>query len=100
MGLINTDLEDKLGSLPDAVATALLKWRKCTLERERVEAVLYLQYRAGIEKRTTDEIKALVRQDGGRYQAVLDEAIAESDYTRIHEGLLAAKKEASMRTAF
>jgi hypothetical protein len=100
LSYLKTDLEESLEQLPDKVASSLLKWRKATLERERIEAILYLQYKAGVEKRTQDEIKALVRQDGGRYQSVLDEAVAESEHTRLNERLMCAKKEASMRTAF
>ena len=70
-----------------------------TLEREKCEALLFLKFRAG-EKRTVDEIKALVRSDGGRYQAVLNELTAESEYTRLYERLLAAKRRASLRTAY
>jgi len=39
-------------------------------------------------------------KDCDKDQAVLNEITAESDYTRIYERLLAAKRRASLRTAF
>lgn len=100
-GSQNEGLEQQLEELPDIVADALLKWRTATLEREKTEALLYLRFRAGgEEKRTTEEIKALVRSDDGRYSAVLEESKAESDYERVKERLLCKKKLSDLRTAF
>ncbi len=96
----NAQIETDLSEGPDLVATALLKWRRATLEREKIEGVLYAKLKAGEEKRTSEEIKALVRADGGRYAATLIEIQAESDYVRLNERLMAAKKMAGLRTAF
>lgn len=96
----NAEIEHDLSTLPDLVADALQAWRIATLEREKIEGLLYLQFKGGEEKRTTDELKALVRSDGGRYMAVLAELKAEANYTRLLEKLYSSKKAASLRTAF
>jgi hypothetical protein len=94
------NLEEILSELPEIVADKLQDWRMKTLERERVEAILYLKFKGDGEKRTQDELKAMVKEDGGRYQAVLNEIKAESAYNLVYERLLCAKKKASLRTAF
>jgi len=99
-GAGNAQTEKDLSEGPDLVADSLFKWRKATIEREKTDALLFLQFKADGEKRTGDEIKAMVRADGGHYKAALDEAIAESEYTRLLERLYSAKKAASLRTAF
>lgn len=83
------------------MADALLKWRKAELERQKVEALKYMQYKhVGAEKRTVSEIEALVHSDEDRYQAKLAEALAESEYTRLLEKLYATKRLLGSRTAF
>jgi hypothetical protein len=99
--MANLSLEEDLDKLPDIVATKLLDWRKATLLREKEEALLYMEFKAsGKEKRTVNEIEALVHSSDRRFNAVLKEATAESDYIRHHERLLAKKKLADLRTAF
>ena len=93
-------LEAALEKLPDQVADALQRWRRATLDREKVEALLYLQFRGGEFKRTADEIKSMVRSDGGRYEACMKEAMAESEYTRLDQRLMSWKRLASLRTAY
>jgi predicted Zn-dependent peptidase len=90
-------LEDTLDRLPDEIADALSEWRIATLEREKTEALLLLSYKAKNPERTAQEIKALVMADPGRYEVALKEATAEAEYTRLSEGLMAAKKKASLR---
>lgn len=101
-GSRNEDLEKNLELLPDQVSDALLAWRTATLNREKTEALLYLRFRADTQgiKRTSDEIKSMVRSDDGRYKAVLDEVMAESNYVRLNERLLSFKKLSALRTAF
>ncbi len=99
-GQINESLETILSQYPDKVALGLFNWRKATLEREKTEALLYTEFKAGEGKRTADEIKALVRSHDDRYKAVLAEIKAEARYTQLNETLLSAKKQAAMRTAF
>lgn len=94
------NLEELLSELPDRVSSALENWRMKTLLREKCEAMLYLKFKGGGEKRTSEEIKAMVRDDGGRYEAVLEEIKAESAYNLANETLMCAKKKASLRTAF
>jgi hypothetical protein len=98
--VIQSTIEIQLDKLPDLVAQALEVWRMATLEREKTEALLYLQFKGKGDKRTADELKAMVRSDSSRYEAVLKEIRAESDYTRLYERLLSFKKQASLRTAF
>lgn len=96
---VRSDLEQALEDLPDQVAAALRKWREMTLEREKVEAILYIKFR-GEDRRTSDEVKALVKSDSERYKAVVAEFTAESEYTQLYERLLSFKRLASHREAF
>jgi len=45
-------------------------------------------------------LKAMVENDMGIYQLSLDCVTAESEYTRLMEKLMAAKRLASLRSAF
>jgi len=53
-------LDNDLGTLPDLVSDALYKWRQLTAERERVEALLYIQFKTHDTDRSATEIKALI----------------------------------------
>lgn len=97
---MNLDLDEALNNLPDDVADALEKWRTATLEREKVEALLYISCRGRSDKITISEIKSIINSDERRYAAVLEEIKAEATYTRLYERLLSMKKRASLRTAF
>lgn len=96
----NHGIEENLGELPDQVADALERWRLSSLEREKLEALLYLRFKGGEGKKTSDEIKAMVRSDGERYTACLTELKAEANHQRLYERLLSFKRLASLRTAF
>lgn len=96
----NVDLEALLDILPDQVADALEAWRVATLDRERCEALLYAALKGADDGKTATEIKASINSDPARYSAVLEEIKAESNYTRLYEKLLSAKRRASLRTAF
>jgi hypothetical protein len=96
----NAGIEKTLEDFPDIVAQALLRWRKSTLDREKVEAMLYLKFKAESGDRTATELRALINNSDERYEAVLQEISFESVYNAKNETLLAAKKLASLRTAF
>lgn len=98
--MANDDLVEQLSNLPEIVSQCLLNWRKATLDRERVEAKLYLQFKAEGAEKTATELKAMINDSDERYQAVLTEISFESVYNAKNEGLLAAKKLASLRTAY
>jgi hypothetical protein len=99
-GSQNAGLEQSLDQLPDLVADALQAWRLASLEREKLEALLYLRFKGGEGKKTSDEIKAMVRSDGERYTKCLAELLAETNYQRLLERLYSVKKLAALRTAF
>lgn len=99
-GVTNQKLIETLEKGADEVADSLLAWKKASLEREKIEAHLLLRYKAEDQKLNMDQIKALVKVNDERYQACLREAVAESDYQRIYERLLSAKKIASFYTAY
>lgn len=99
-GQQNIQLEEALEKLPEIVSQCLLNWRKATLDRERIEATLYLVFRGDNPERTATELKALINKSDERYEAVLAEISFESIYNAKNETLLAAKKLASLRTAF
>lgn len=97
---MNSDLENALEILPEQVSRALLNWRKATLDREKLEGLLYIRLKAENADRTATELKALINSDQGRYEAVLAEISFESVFKLKEESLMAKKKEASLRTAF
>lgn len=97
---LTSEIEKDLTELPDKVADALEVWRVATLDREKVESLLYAEFKATGEKRTAEEIKNMVRGHDNRYNASLKEIEAEVEYNRRYEKLLSAKKRASLRTAF
>jgi secreted Zn-dependent insulinase-like peptidase len=100
MGLGNQDIDNALETLPDLVAEELMKWRIATLEREKVEALLYARFKGEDKERTATEIKALIHANGMRYAAVLEEIKSEAGYERIYEKLMSSKKRADLRNAF
>lgn len=99
-GSNNQDLEQSLADLPDKVADALKDWRIATLERERCEALLYAEFKGQDKERTATEIKALIHASNNRYQSVMREIKAESEYNRLYERLMALKKRCYLRTAY
>ncbi len=92
-------LEHLLESLPDECADALMKWREKTLDRERVEALLYSKFKGEDPERNSATLKAMINSNSERYEAVLEELKAEAEYTRVYEKLLGVKKKASLRVA-
>lgn len=94
------NLEHQLESLPDIVAKSLLDWRVATLDREKIEALLYARFKGLNDDLKASDLKSMINADPERYQAVLNEIKAESEYQRLYEKLLGAKKLASLRTAF
>ena len=96
----NEDLESSLELLPDKVADVLLEWRKATLEREKTEALLFVEFKANEEEKSSTEIKALINSSPERYAKVMEEIKAEVEYNRWYEKLLSVKKRASLRTSY
>lgn len=96
----NQDVEQGLNELPDQVAAALEAWKTKTLECEKCEALLYLEFRAINDGKTATDIKAMVNASEIRFQAVLSELQSEAAYTRLYEKLMSVKKLASLRTAY
>lgn len=99
-GSRNLQLESDLETLPDDVAISLIAWRTASLDREKLEAALYLRHKNEAEKRTVNEIEALIHLDETRYKAKLKEAVAEAEYHKLYERLMAAKRLSALRTAF
>ena len=96
----NMDIESDLDQLPDKVAEALQLWRVATLNREKMEAVLYAGFKGNDPNRSATEIKACINASDSRYNSVLEEIKCECEYQRLYEKLLSAKKRASLRVAF
>lgn len=100
----NEDLERDLERGPDAVAKALIVWRKATHEKKKQEALLYARLKGeaaleGKELSTTD-LKHLINSNGDLYQFILAEIEAEAEYERVYEKHLSNKKRADIRKAF
>lgn len=93
------ELEKALIDLPDEVADALLVWRTATLNREREEALLHAKLRARDIEMPAAQLKALINANDTRYEFVLIEIKAESEYNRKYEKLMGAKKIAALRVA-
>jgi len=96
----NAEIEEILESYPDLCADAMERWKVAELECQKIEALRYLEYKASGNKKTSDELKAMVRVDPGVYQASLAEIQAEVEYNRLYEKLMSAKKISSLRTAY
>lgn len=98
----NVDIEAALDELPDKVADALFRFKEASLERERIysKSFLEIKARSAGEKVTVAEMDATIKSDDHYHQACLDEITAEAEWTRVNEKLMAAKKQAAMRTAF
>lgn len=93
------NLDEILDKAPDQVADALEDWRMKTLQREKAEALLYLEFKAKETKLTADEVKSHVRSSQGYFDAKLAELKAEAKHQRLYERLLSAKHRARMRVA-
>lgn len=93
-------VEQDLSELPDRVADAQRAWKTKEQEVKHEAARLFLSFKAKGLERTGMELKAMVQSDPGYYQLCLDAVVAESEFTRLNEKLLASKKLASMRAAF
>jgi hypothetical protein len=104
MPISNAEIEKQLEELPDKVADALLVWRKCTIERETVEARLFVEKKkfalSGGGPAGDDYIKSLVRSEDSRRDACECEAAAEAMHQRLYERLMGAKRSAAVRAAF
>lgn len=102
--LTNIQIEEALEKLPDEVADALLVWRRATIERETVEARLFVEKKryamSGGGPSGDDFIKALVRCEDSRKIACECEAAGEAIWSRKYERLLGLKRASAIRTAF
>lgn len=100
--LTNAQINDILVEYPDKVADAEREFKTARLERERVEGITYFRLKAETagQKVTEKWLENKVRVDDEVHQAKLDEIVKESEYNRLYERLLSAKKLAALRTAF
>ena len=94
------NIEELLSELPEKVAIALQVWRLRTLERKRIEAVLYLRHKGEDPKMTKDEINAHIELDAERHQKMLEEIMAETKYKELSDEQMAVKKKASIRVQY
>lgn len=95
-------VEEELRELPDRVADAQKFWKSKEAELKHSRARVYLDFKAKLvgSDPTQGDLKAMVENDMGIYKLSLECVTAESEYTRLMEKLMAAKRLASMRTAF
>lgn len=100
--MTDAEIVEAMEKLPDIVADALYNFKVAGLEKERLHAKTFLEFRArsaGV-KTSVAEIEALVTADLDCYKAALNEIEKESEYVKYNERLMAAKKMAAMRSAF
>ncbi len=93
-------IESIMESLPDAIETALVDWKKAVIERKSLSAILYLKFKEQDRARTATEIRALVESSPEWKAASLKEAVAEGHHSGLYEKLMTLKKIESKRAAF
>lgn len=95
-------IEEELESLPDRVADALREWRTKEAQKRHTAAGLLMSFKAKTAELglTMTELKAMVDHDAEYYKLCLECVTTESEYVRLNERLMAAKKAASLRTSF
>lgn len=100
--MTNAEIEAAMETLPDIVADALYNFKTSGIDKERLCAKTFLEFKARSagEKITVAEIEAMVKADVDCYKAALKEVEMESTYVKFNERLMAAKKMASMRASF
>ena len=100
--MTDSEIIEVIGKYPDLVADAEKAWKIAKLERERSEALSYFRLKAQTadEKVTEKWLENKVRTDEEVHKAKLDEIVKESEYNRLYEKLMSAKKMASLRAAF
>lgn len=100
--MTNAEIEAAMETLPDIVGDALYNFKAAIIDKERLCAKTFLEFKARSagEKITVAEIEAMVKADVDCYKAALNEVSWESEYTKWNEKLMAAKKMASLRSAF
>lgn len=93
---------DDLNTLPDRVADAQMAWKAKEAELKHERARVYLSYKAKLAGTdpTQGDLRAMVENDENIYRLALECVTAESEFTRLMEKLMAAKRMAAMRTAF
>jgi hypothetical protein len=102
LGRPSPDIEGDLETLPDMVADALRLFREKTAIKKHKAAHLLLTFKAkhASQGLTMTELKAMVNADLDYFKICMEEVTSESEYVRLSEKLMAAKKQASLRTAF
>lgn len=100
--MTNAEIEAAMETLPDVVGDALYNFKSAIIDKERLCAKTFLEFKARSagEKITVAEIEAMVKADVDCYKAALHEVERESEYVKWNEKLMAAKKLASLRSAF
>jgi hypothetical protein len=94
------DLEEALATLPDRVADALLIWRTATAAKKKLVGDLFVKMKSVHSDMSSTEIKTRISASKELFEAEMKEVSAEAEHTRLNERLMAAKKLASLRTAF
>lgn len=94
------NIEETLLDLPDRIKKSLMDWEEAILKLEEKEAKLFLQFKEEDPSRLPSEIKARIALDKERHDLRMAESTAKADYKATYETLMAAKRRASLRTAF
>lgn len=96
----NIDIEKALNELPDLLSQALEDWRLASLNLERYEAILAAKIRGSNPGIKSVEVKDKINADEQWYNLNIEVIKKESYHNLLENRLLAAKKMASLRTAF
>lgn len=94
------NIEELLSELPEKVSLALKEWRIKTIEKKRIEAVLYLKYKLEIPGITKDGINAHTELNPEHHEKVVEEINAEVKYKELSDEQMAVKKKAGLRIQY
>jgi hypothetical protein len=103
MEMTNVEINKILTEYPDIVSEAETAWKMSILELERIEAKTYFSIKTNTapgEKVTEKMLENMVTTNDEVYKARLYSVTKESEYNRLYEKLMCAKKMASLRSAF
>jgi hypothetical protein len=94
------NIEETLLELPERIQKALMNWEEAILKLEEKEAKLFLEFKEEDPSRLPGEIKARIALNKERHDLRMMESTAKANYKAVYETLMAAKRRASLRTAF
>lgn len=100
--MTDAEILDILDTYPDRVADAKAAAGKASLIKDMTYSKVYLDLKAknvGGDRLTASDLAAMVKSSTIFYEAAMHEVVTESEYLRLNERLMCAKKIVAWRTA-